>query len=78
MGKSAGFFRFWAWKGGDAMGIQAFPVFVGVRLTWTEKMLLDRLVAAENTSTSSYIRERIVQEAIKPLLAREGQDEGKE
>jgi hypothetical protein len=50
------------------MGVAAFPFYIGVRLTKTEKQLLDQLAARENTTTSGMVRELIVRESVRPLL----------
>jgi hypothetical protein len=61
-------FLFVALKGGDDVGVRAFPVLIGVRLTKTEKMLLDTMAKQENTTVSGMIRELIVLQSVRPLL----------
>jgi hypothetical protein len=54
------------------MGVKAFPVYLGVRLTKTEKQLLDQLAARENTTTSGMVRELILRESVRPLVGTDG------
>jgi hypothetical protein len=47
----------------------AFPAFIGVRMTKTERAILERLADREHTSLSGMVRECIVRESVRPLFA---------
>jgi hypothetical protein len=50
------------------MPVVDFPEYVGVRLSTTEKAILQKLAAREGASLSGMVRQCIVRESVRPLF----------
>jgi hypothetical protein len=50
------------------------PVYVGCRLSLTERAILAKLAEREQTSLSAMIRECILRESVRPLFGGEVRD----